>query len=59
MPTAALKVVITILTDVFVAILWSELLLAMDTESLIVGHRCQLLSISIPRIYHMGMTKAN
>jgi hypothetical protein len=46
MPTAALKIGITILTDVFVAILWSELLLAVNAEALvIVGHRCQLLSI--------------
>ena len=38
MPTAAFEIGITILTDVFVPILRGKLLLAMDTESLLVGH---------------------
>ena len=57
MPTAALKVFIAHFANVAVAILRNELLLAMNAEALvIVGHRRQLLSISIPRIYHMGLT---
>ena len=46
MPTAALKVGVTIRADILVPIFRGELLLAVDTKSLLVGHRCQLLSIS-------------
>ena len=44
MPTAALKVGVTIAADILVPIFGRELLLAMNAESFFVGHRCQLLS---------------